>query len=187
MNEAQALRLCIEHRDPAGFEFLVRKYEREAYLHATALLGNRHDAADACQESFAKAFASLSRLSEINAFYPWFYRILRNHCLNALSRRKTASDYSDAIRHDGEPSRVSAETDAISSEEAARVWSTLGSLKPEFREILALKFIRGYDYRMLAELIGIPRGTVMSRLYHARKAFQQAYESADASLESTRP
>ena len=179
MNEAQALRLCIKHRDPIGFEFLVREYEREAYLHASILLGNRDDAAEACQESFAKAFASLSRLSDVSEFYPWFYRILRNHCLNLLSRRKTANEYAACAREGDAAPESSAEHVAIANEEAARVWATLGGLKLEYREILALKFLRGYDYQTLAALIGIPRGTVMSRLYHARKAFQRAYEAED--------
>ena len=62
MNEARAIKLCVKHRDPVGFEYLVRRYQRQAYSHAAVLLGNRDAAADACQESFARAFASLSRL-----------------------------------------------------------------------------------------------------------------------------
>jgi RNA polymerase sigma-70 factor (ECF subfamily) len=48
-------------------------------------------------------------------------------------------------------------------------------LKLEHREVLALRFMRGYDYDTLAALLGVPRGTIMSRLYHARHAFQAAY------------
>jgi len=93
IDEDHAIRLCLKDRDPRGFEFLVAKYRREAYYHAMALLGNSEDAADACQECFARAFTASSRLSRLDRFYPWFYRILRNHCLNVLSRRKTASEY----------------------------------------------------------------------------------------------
>jgi RNA polymerase sigma-70 factor (ECF subfamily) len=91
MNEKRAIELCVKHRDPIGFEFLVRRYEREAHFHAYALLRNRDDAAEACQESFASAFASLPLLTELTAFYPWFYRVLRNRCLNLLERRRRAS------------------------------------------------------------------------------------------------
>ncbi len=56
MNEAKAINLCIKHRDPIGFEYLVKKYRREALFHARIFLGNDEDAADACQESFVKAF-----------------------------------------------------------------------------------------------------------------------------------
>jgi RNA polymerase sigma-70 factor (ECF subfamily) len=174
MDERRAIELCIAHRDPIGFEFLVRKYQREAYMHAIALVGNRDDAAEACQESFASAFASLPRLSELTAFYPWFYRVLRNRCLNMLARRRTAAAYARGSDGD-EPLTPSPEFLFGKQQEQAQVWRTLRSLKVEFREILALKYLLGYDYAALAALLGIPRGTVMSRLYHARKAFHAAY------------
>jgi RNA polymerase sigma-70 factor, ECF subfamily len=174
MDERRAIELCIVHRDPIGFEYLVRKYQREAYMHAIALVGNPDDAAEACQESFASAFASLPRLSELTAFYPWFYRVLRNRCLNVLSRRRTAAAYvksgDGGERHADDPESLLGE-----QQERADVWRALASLKVEFREILALKYMQGYDYKALAALLGIPRGTVMSRLYHARKAFHTAY------------
>jgi RNA polymerase sigma-70 factor (ECF subfamily) len=179
MDEPRAIRLCIRFRDPVGFEFLVRKYRREAYGHALALLGNAEDAADACQDSFSSAFGSMPRLDELTAFYPWFYRILRNRCLNILSRRKTARDYaSGEVRAaaDEPASAASAENTASAAEERAAVWRTLAQLKTEQREILALKYLKGYDYETLAAVLRIPRGTVMSRLYHARKAFRAAYE-----------
>jgi RNA polymerase sigma-70 factor (ECF subfamily) len=180
MNDARAIRLCLKFRDPSGFDFLVRKYRREAYGHALALLGNAEDAAEACQESFASAFGSMPRLDELTEFYPWFYRILRNRCLNMLSRRKTARDYARAEQgrlSDARLAEDSAEAAASSAQERAAVWRTLGQLKTDYREILALKYLKGYDYDTLAAVLRIPRGTVMSRLYHARKAFQAAYDS----------
>lgn len=57
MKERTAIRLCLKHRDPAGFEFLVEQYKREAFYHAQALLGNEADAADACQERLRKPLA----------------------------------------------------------------------------------------------------------------------------------
>jgi len=174
MNERRAIELCIAHRDPIGFEYLVRKYQREAYMHAIALVGNPDDAAEACQESFASAFASLPRLSELTAFYPWFYRVLRNRCLNMLSRRRTAAAYLKSGDGD-EPHIAGPESLFGKQQEKAEVWRALASLKVEFREILALKYMQGYDYETLSALLGIPRGTVMSRLYHARKAFHGAY------------
>ena len=174
MDERRAIELCIAHRDPIGFEYLMRKYQREAYMHALALVGNPDDAAEACQESFASAFASLPRLSELTAFYPWFYRVLRNRCLNMLSRRGTAAAFL-ALGESEERLVADPESNLRKQQEQAEVWRALASLKVEFREILALKYMRGYDYKALANILGVPRGTVMSRLYHARKAFHAAY------------
>ncbi len=72
MNEAQAIRLCLRHRDPVGFEFLVKNYRREAFFHAFALMGNQEDAADVCQESFRRAFTAIPKLVGLDQFYPWF-------------------------------------------------------------------------------------------------------------------
>lgn len=175
MNEQRAIELCVKHRDPIGFEYLVAKYKREAHFHAYALLGNREDAAEACQESFASAFASLPLLTELEAFYPWFYRVLRNRCLNVLARRRTAATYARDQAH-GEPITTEGPHEAlVRAEEAAEILAVLGALRLEFREILALKYLRDCDYETLSAVLGIPRGTVMSRLHHARKAFQNAY------------
>ena len=93
MNEQQAIHLCLKKRDPAGFAFLFKKYRRMAYKHAVSLLCHQEDAADACQESFSMAYGTILTLPALDAFYPWFYRILRNHCLNVLSRKQTAETY----------------------------------------------------------------------------------------------
>jgi RNA polymerase sigma-70 factor (ECF subfamily) len=175
MNEERAIKLCVERRDPIGFEFLVKKYQREAYLHALAFLGDREEALEACQESFASAFANLPRVRELAVFYPWFYRVLKNHCLNILCRRRTAASYARTERGGEEETFSNPEELVSGGEDRAQVWEVLAELKLEFREILALKYIRSYDYETLAAILRIPRGTVMSRLYHARKAFQTAY------------
>lgn len=177
MTELKAIRLCLKHRDPVGFEYLVGRYRREAYFHALNLLGNEADAADACQEAFARAYAALPGLSHLSAFYPWFYRILRNYCLNQLSRRKTRESYlaSHQAARETESEPASPAFLVQKQEEAAQVWRALEHLTPEFREILALKYFQDANYDQIAALLDIPRGTVMSRLYHARRAFREAY------------
>ena len=179
MNETHAIRLCLKYKDPSGFEFLVKKYRREAYVHAIGFLGNPDDAADACQESFSRAFSKMPLLEGMTEFYPWFYTILRNYCLNAIKRHKTVSTHRQSQTQSDLDSAASYDPRLIISgdEEKTLVWQVLESLTPEFREILILKYIQGYSYDDIATLSAIPRGTVMSRLYHARKAFSQNYDS----------
>lgn len=173
MDENAAIELCVQHGDPRGFEHLVHKHRRQAYYHAVSLLGNAEDAADACQESFARAFAAIRRLDGLTQFYPWFYRILRNCCLNAIARRRTAEKHRDAVDQAVvEPGPLEG---LVRTDENKQVWTALGRLKPEFREILLLKYVDGCSYAELAERLEIPRGTVMSRLYHARRAFRDLY------------
>lgn len=182
MDEARAIDLCLKHRDPIGFEFLVRKYRREAYVHALALMGNNEDALDACQDAFAKAFASIAQLDRLPQFYPWFYCILRNRCFNLLARRQTAQRYQQSA-----PGEATAQSNEAAPrhileerEDAAHVRDALAALAPEHREILTMKYIRDHSYDDIARLLGIPRGTVMSRLYHARLALRDTYLKTDA-------
>jgi len=177
MNEAKAIQLCLRHRDPAGFEFLVYQYRREAFFHAISLMGNREDAADACQESFRRAFMAMPKLADLDQFYPWFYRILRNCCLNMLSRRNTALHYARENRSGKTVVDRAADPAAILAEQEEQliVWQTLNRLDPEHREILSLKYIQDKSYEEIARILQIPRGTVMSRLFHARKAFRKEF------------
>jgi RNA polymerase sigma-70 factor (ECF subfamily) len=192
MDEQHAIQLCVKHRDPVGFEFLVEKYRREAFGHAFALLGNQEDALDACQDSFARAFAAIPSLRDLPQFYPWFYCILRNRCLNQLARRQTSDRYREAQQH----ATVQASNDVTpghlleQQEEQQRVQRVLKALKPEHREILVMKYVQEHPYDEIAALLGIPRGTVMSRLYHARLALREEYlkldrDSARSSPEKT--
>lgn len=178
MDERKAIDLCIIHRDPVGFEYLVRSFRREAFMHAVGMLGNEQDAADACQDSFLRAFSALPRVRTMERFYPWFYTILRNCCLNLIARRKTVADHtqreqqnSDAAQDEFSPSVLLEQT-----EEQRLVWRTLAAMTSADREILALKYIEGRCYDEIANLLGIPRGTVMSRLFYARQAFRETHD-----------
>ena len=172
MDETAAIDLCLHHRDPAGFEYLVEKYRREAYVHAVSLLGNQEDAADLCQEAFTRAFIAIRKLPQLDHFYPWFYRILRNCCLNFLGRQKTADRYA------GETEPIESLPPSLlleQREDQLIVWRALRALVPQFREILIMKYIHNHSYDVISQNLHIPRGTVMSRLYHARKTFRDAY------------
>lgn len=181
MDEQRAIELCVKHRDPVGFEFLVQQHRREAFFHAYTLLGNQDDALDACQDAFARAFSAITQVRELPRFYPWFYCILRNHCLNLLARRHTSDRYRESQQSD--PMRgVDGQHPASlieAREEKQQVWRAMETLDPGHREILAMKYVQGHRYDDITGLLGIPRGTVMSRLYHARLALREAYLKLD--------
>ncbi|HMP83206.1 MAG TPA: sigma-70 family RNA polymerase sigma factor [Verrucomicrobiota bacterium] len=181
MDEQRAIELCVKHRDPVGFEFLVQQHRREAFFHAFTLLGNQDDAMDACQDAFARAFNSITQVRALPRFYPWFYCILRNHCLNLLARRQTSDRYRTAQQTDpargidtGNPAGL-----LEAHEEKQQVHRAMDALSAEHREILAMKYIQGHRYDEIAAILDIPRGTVMSRLYHARLALREAYLQLD--------
>ena len=155
-------------------------------MHAFSFLGNHEDAADACQESFTRAYAAMPRLPHLDAFYPWFYRILRNCCLNMISRKKTVQKHQQQSKTDPNMGVDSETPSSIleRKEKEESVWQTLKTLNPEFREILILKYIKGNNYEEIAQMLDIPRGTVMSRLYYARKSFKDVYGQEAGVLDS---
>lgn len=181
MDEQRAINLCLRHRDPVGFEFLVGQYKAEAYVHAFALLGNHEDARDACQDSFTRAFVQIPTLRELPRFYPWFFCILRNRCLNLLARRQTTERYRASHADDPDLAIDPANPGTLleSCEDRELVRRALNRLKPEHREILVMKYVQGHRYEEIAEVLGIPRGTVMSRLFHARTALRDQYLNLD--------
>ena len=189
MDEQRAIQLCVKHHDPVGFEFLVQKYRREAFVHAFAMLGNQEDALDACQDSFAKAYSAIPRLPTLPRFYPWFYCILRNRCFNLIERRQTSERYREVQQHETSLAvdTVTPGTVLESREEQQRVQRALASLKPEHREILVMKYVQEHRYEEIAGLLGIPRGTVMSRLYHARMALREEYLKLDRDMARSSP
>ena len=179
MNEQKAISLCLKDRDPTGFEYLVRKYRKTALSTAFGWVNNSEDALDACQESFARAFGAITSVKEMKRFYPWFYVILRNCCMNILADRNKSTKINHGISQDLEIADTGKDDNALTDierwEENRKIHELLGVLKPEFKEILILKYFNDMNYDEIVTLLGIPRGTVMSRLYHARRAFHDVY------------
>jgi RNA polymerase sigma-70 factor (ECF subfamily) len=162
MDDATAIRGC-RAGDRQAFRHLVEAYQGQAIGHAVGILGNRDDARDAVQDAFIDAFQALSRFDLSRKFYPWFYVILRNRCYKlAGARTKRETESLD------DPNILEPSTDAP-REELLLLERALLELDPEDREIITLKHLDGLTYQELAERLQVPEGTVMSRLFHARK------------------
>jgi RNA polymerase sigma-70 factor (ECF subfamily) len=160
MEDRDAIRRCRGGEIDA-FRHLVDRYQRRALAHARALTGTDADAADMVQAAFLDAFRQLERFDEAREFYPWFYVLLRNRCFK--EKRRSVVRAADGI-----PGEIAAR-DYVSSEESYDLRRALHRLEPSDREILVLKHLDGWTYDELAERLDIPRGTVMSRLFHARR------------------
>ena len=160
-----------------GFAALVKRYRREAYFHAYGFLGDSDDASDACQEAFSRAFRTLPNVKKLNAFYPWFYTILKNYCISYIRKNRRFQPVAPHTLDDTlKSSSKNSDEQLIEKEEKKILRELLASLPEESREILTLKYILNYDYKAIASLLSIPRGTVMSRLYYARKKIAEKIE-----------
>jgi RNA polymerase sigma-70 factor (ECF subfamily) len=166
-----------------AFGQLVRTYMRRAYYGALGLVGNHEDALDLSQEAFVRAFRARKRINPDLPFYTWFYQILRRLCFNHIRDRRTrgrrlreASDWL-AEQADGRaPAGDPLET-MERGELRRRVQRAIKELKDHEREVLVLREFEGLKYREIAELVEIPIGTVMSRLYSARRHLADRLEA----------
>ena len=163
MDDTEAIKRCRDGETEA-FRHLVTQYERQALGHATAIVGKREDAQDAVQEAFIDAYQALNRFDLSRRFYPWFYVLLRNRCFKfvAAGRKRETGD--------PEETELLAHESSLPREDLLSLELALRSLSAEDRELIMLKHLDGLSYEELAQRLHIPAGTVMSRLYHARKA-----------------
>lgn len=167
--------------DDRGFEDLMNRYRQRAYATALGLTGNHDDAMDAVQKAFINVYRTLDRFHLGEPFFPWLYRIVRNAALN--QRRNEGRHRGDVPlewvhRGDGRPDPLQ----QTELEDLRRcLWSRLGEMSPEQREVFVLYHFQGLKYRRIAEALGIPVGTVMSRLHTARMQLRSALGLEDES------
>lgn len=166
--------------DKRSFETLVRRYMADAFLVAYGFVGNAEDARDLSQEAFVKAYRARGSFDESRPFYPWLYRIIRNHCLNFVqrTRRNLSIDDEDFHRELACP-RPTALDDLESDERRRLVRAAIARLSEDHREIIVLKTFQDKSYKEIAEVLGIPVGTVMSRLFYARQALRALIEESE--------
>lgn len=150
---------------------LVERYKRKAYYLALGMVGNRDEALDISQEAFIRVFKSARKFERDQKFFPWFYSIVANLCKDDLQRReKRDSKAVDLEENDFLlVDESSPETKMILKEQAQMLQKALAQLSFEDREIIMLKHFREMPYDEISRLLNIPKGTVMSRLYYARK------------------
>ena len=169
MDDRTAIERCV-NGDRDAYRHLVERYQGQALGHALAILGRREDAKDALQDALIRAYRALPRFDPRRSFYPWLYVILRNCCYRLARRRQQLSPLLDStdIALDAPEGR----------EEIARtVGVALGRLSAKDREIVSLRHFDGLTYEELAARLDIPRGTVMSRLFNARKRLRAQIEA----------
>ncbi len=159
--------------DLEAFNSLVIAYQNIAYNAAFRILGNYHDASDVVQEAFIKAFRGIGKFKG-GSFKTWLLRIVTNACKDALrasKRRPTSPLYPREV----EPDRVALLTEkenpenyAEKQELARLIQQALDSLPFDQKAVIVLSDLEGLNYQEISEVLGIPLGTVKSRLSRAR-------------------
>jgi RNA polymerase sigma-70 factor (ECF subfamily) len=153
------------------FEDRLRESSSLAVRVAYGVLRQRQDAEEVAQEAFAKAYSRFQQLRDRNSFRAWLVRMTWRLAIDRWrsDRRRLAREGTAET----EESAPTAEETAIERERAARLWRAIDDLPEKLREAIVLSAIQGHDVREVATLLGLPEGTVKSRLFLARKALAE--------------
>ncbi|MCS7091213.1 MAG: sigma-70 family RNA polymerase sigma factor [Verrucomicrobiota bacterium] len=160
-----------------AFEELVARHRDKVYARALSILRHEQDAVDLCQEAWIKAWQRLQQFQGESSFATWITRIVINLCLDHLRRQKRAGAESlEAIEEEVgnierllPPLQANPTAGLERDELQTRIWEAMGRLSVAHRTVLILHEFEGMEYRKIAEVMGCSLGTVMSRLFYARR------------------
>lgn len=167
----------LQPEERIRFEQLVWPHLDSAMNLARWLLRNRADAEDVVQEAMLRAYRSLNLFRGTQA-RAWLLQIVRNRCYSWLEKNRPSELMTEFEERLHASPTLSPETLAEQAEERRRLLQALESLSPRAREVIVLRELEGCSYKEIAEITGVPLGTVMSSLARARERLQQVLTAA---------
>lgn len=189
----------VQAGDEAAFKELFDKYHRRAYAVAFGVVKNQQDALDIVQDAFIKVHRHIHNFQGSSSFYTWLYRIVMNLAIDHVRRNKKAKDldYDDGVGRDagdvagdgtllprildGNPRKT-----VMRRELSSAIQQALDQLPEYHRAVILLREVEGLTYEEMAKILKVPKGTIMSRLFHARRKMQSTlaeYLSGDLHIE----
>ncbi len=179
-NEKEIIRRA-QDGDKEAFHLLFDKYKNRVFAAAYSMLRSREDAEDVVQDAFVKAYFSLKKFRQDSSILTWLHRIVHNLCID--EKRKVArqgglhEELDESLEKEGAElpgSRADGPQDILlRRERAKKIQVLLGRLRDEHRQVIMLREIDGLSYEEIAQALRISKGTVMSRLYYARRKLQE--------------
>jgi len=169
--------------DATAYRCLVERYQGRIYAVIFGMVRNREDAKELSQDAFVKAYKNLSRFRLESKFYTWLCRISMNVAIDHLRRQKLRRteefDEGVASRESGGVISLAHHRDdpvrnLERKEMRVRILEELEKLPEDQRQIIVLREVDGLSYKEISGIMDVPEGTVMSRLYYARKKLQTA-------------
>ena len=175
------------HGDADAFRVLFERYKRKAFAHAYGIVRDKDEALDVIQDAFLKAYRHLPGFEGTSQFYTWFFRIVHNVAIDHIRRagRTGKVEYDDAVRHgdDDAPNVAEGVLSPVPMGDPARemhraearekIQHALGKLSENHRTVLVMREVDDLSYEEMAEAMKCSKGTIMSRLFHARRYFHK--------------
>jgi RNA polymerase sigma-70 factor (ECF subfamily) len=182
VSELDLVKRC-QAGDTEAFDELVTRCRTRVFGMIYNMVHSEQDAWDLAQESFLKAWKSIGRFRGQSSFYTWIYRIVMNVTIDWLRKKQvkgSGAEFDDAIQlTEIDPaSKTVPKTEALPhqtmerDEIRGRIQKAIAQLSPEHRAVILMKEIEGMQYHEIAEALECSIGTVMSRLFYARKKLQ---------------
>lgn len=162
--------------DREAFRALVDRYQGKLFRLVSGLVKSKEDTEDIVQESFVKAYLSLGSFRKESTFYTWIYRIAHNMAIDykrKIARRGNAIELSEVERSLPVDERASPLEAVVRQEQGDGMQRALAKLSEEHKTVIILREVDGLSYEEIAKVLGISKGTVMSRLHYARKQLQE--------------
>ncbi len=184
--EAEEDRELIERAqrgDQAAFRALVERHQRRAFTIAVGLVRDENDARELVQEAFIRVYRGLGTFQGGSSFFTWLYRIVMNLAIDLMrkpGRRDVELQENRVVEEDADFPLVSRidgadPMDVIRRREiAARIQGALDALPDIHRGVILMREVEGMSYEEMAQAMGVSKGTIMSRLFHARQKLQRA-------------
>lgn len=168
--------------DAHAFNELVTRYRQRVFGMAFHIVHNEQDAWDLAQDGFVKAWKNIDRFRGDSSFYTWLYRIVTNVAIDALRKKQIqgGQEFDETIQlSDIEPTNSLVPKDELApsqklerGELREKIDGAIQKLSPDHRAVILLKEMEGLQYHEIAETVGCSIGTVMSRLFYARRKLQ---------------
>src|SRR3954464_6450567 len=180
--ELELVKRC-QNGDSEAFDELVTRYRTRVFGMIYNMVHNEQDAWDLAQDSFLKAWKSIARFKGKSSFYTWIYRIVMNVTIDHMRKKQVkagGAEFDDAIQlKEIDPAAKTApKADELPYERMQRgelrtkIDNAIAQLSPEHRAVILMKETEDMQYHEIAEALGCSIGTVMSRLFYARKKLQ---------------
>ena len=175
--------------DQDAFRALFERYHRRAYAVALGVVKNPEDANDVVQDAFVKVHKHIGNFQGTSSFYTWLYRIVMNLSIDHVRKnsKRRHIDYDDQVGRnamdlEGDGALAPALSEANPARNALRkelseaIADALQELPEHHRAVILLREFEGMSYEQIAEVLEVPKGTIMSRLFHARRKMQALLE-----------
>jgi RNA polymerase sigma-70 factor (ECF subfamily) len=168
--------------DAAAFRLLVERHQRRAFAIALSVLRDEQDAREVVQEAFLRVYRGLASFTGSSSFFTWFFRIVQN-LANDVMRKPARRDVELADNREVDEAEIPLLSridggdplEVIRRREIrAKIEAALAALPPYHRGVIVMREVEGLSYEEMAKVMGVSKGTIMSRLFHARHKLQRA-------------